>query len=139
MATSLTKRGLLAASDKLILAARPALEVIKDFTLDLSDDAVKPGTGVVVDVATSTAEDFVKSTNNYKHATGTVKPVTVPVNIRKKSTFSLDDVDAIDDETSHLWDKFGPAAGRAVGSALIQAVTGLLTRTARETALTASS
>ena len=134
MATSLTKRGLLAASDKLILAARPALEVIKDFTLDLSDDAVKPGTGVVVDVVTSTAENFVKATNNYKHATGTVKPVVVPVDIRKKSTFSLDDVDAIDDETSFLWDKFGPAAGRAVGGAIIQGVTGLLTRTARETA-----
>lgn len=133
MATSLTKKGILAASDKVIVAARPALEIVKNFTLDLSDDAVKKGTGVVVDVAVSSAEDFAKGTNNYKHATGTVTPVTVPVNIRKKSTFSLDDMDAIDDETSHLWDKFAPTAGRAVGSAIIGAVTSLLSYSSRMT------
>ena len=73
MSTSLTKKGLIAASDKVIVAARPALEIISQFTADFSPEAVKPGTGVAVDVLTATAETFVKSTNNYAHATGTIK------------------------------------------------------------------
>ena len=136
MATSLTKKGLLAASDKVILAARPALEVISQFTTDFSDEAVKPGTGVAVDVLSATAETFAKGTNNYKHATGTIKPVVVATDIRKKATFSLDDLDCMEDETAHCWSKFGAAAGRPVGVELVKSVTGKLTRTARTAAIT---
>ena len=136
MATSLTKKGLIAASDKVIVAARPALELISQFTTDFSADAVKPGTGVAVDVMTATAETFVKSTNNYTHTTGTIKNFIVPCNVRKKSTFSLDDIDCLEDETAHCWSKFGPVAGRAVAVELVKAVTGLLTRTARAAAYT---
>ena len=126
MATSLTKKGIIAASDKVIVAARPALEIISQFTTDFSPEAVKPGTGVAVDVLSAAAEDFAKDTANYAHTTNTVKPVVVKTDIRKKSTFSLDDLDAIEDETAHLWDKFAPVAGRAVGEALVKAVTGRL-------------
>lgn len=131
MPTSLTKKGLIAASDKVLVAARPALEIISQFTTDFSADAVKPGTGVAVDVLTATAETFVKSSNNYAHATGTIKNILVATDIRKKSTFSLDDLDCIEDETAHCWNKFGPVAGRAVAVELIKSVTGKLTRTSR--------
>lgn len=131
MATSLTKKGLIVASDKVIVAARPALELVSQFTTDFSDDAVKPGTGIAVDVVTATAADFNASTNNYGTNNGNVKPCNVPVNIRKKSTFGLEDLDCLDDETSHLWDKFGPVAGRAVGAELVKAVTALLTDAAK--------
>ena len=131
MSTSLTKKGLIAASDKVIVAARPALEIISQFTTDFSPEAVKPGTGVAVDVLTATAETFVKSTNNYAHATGTIKNFLVATDIRKKSTFSLDDLDCLEDETAHCWGKFAPVSGRAVGVELVKSVTGKLTRTAR--------
>ena len=131
MATSLTKKGLLAAADKVIIAARPALEIVSNFTTDFSDAAIKPCTGVAVDVMTASAETFVKGTNNYTHATNTIKPVQVVADIRKKSTFSLDDLDCLEDETAHCWNKFGPASGRAVGVELVKAVTGKLTRTTR--------
>ena len=136
MATSLTKKGLIAASDKVIVAARPALEIISQFTTDFSAEAVKPGTGVAVDVLAATAETFVKTSANYKHTTNTIKPVVVATDIRKKSTFSLDDLDCLEDETAHLWGKFGPAAGRAVAIDLVKSVTGKLTRTARTDAFT---
>ena len=136
MSTSLTKKGLIAASDKVIVAARPALEIISQFTTDFSADAVKPGTGVAVDVLAATAETFVKGTANYKHTTGTIKNVVVATDIRKKSTFSLDDIDCLEDETAHCWSKFGPVAGRAVAVELIKSVTGKLTRTARDAAIT---
>jgi hypothetical protein len=124
MSTSLTKKGLVAASDKVIVAARPALEIISQFTTDFSDEAVKPGTGIAVDVLAATAETFEKGTANYTHATNTIKNFLVATDFRKKSTFSLDDLDCIEDETAHCWDKFGPASGRAVSTDLIKSVTG---------------
>ena len=136
MPTSLTKKGLIAASDKVIVAARPALEIISQFTTDFSDEAVKPGTGVAVDVLAASAENFAKGTANYKHATNTIKNFLVATDFRKKSTFSLDDIDCIEDETAHCWDKFGPTSGRAVSTDLIKSVTGKLTRTARTGAFT---
>ena len=131
MPTSLTKKGLIAASDKILIAARPALEIVSQFTTDFSADAFKPGTGVAVDVLAATAENFDKDSANYGHATGTIKNVLVATDVRKKSTFTLDDVDCIEDETAHCWAQFAPVAGRAVAGELIKSVTGKLTRTAR--------
>lgn len=136
MPTSLTKKGLIAASDKVIVAARPALEIISQFTTDFSADAVKPGTGVAVDVLTATAETFAKGTANYTHATGSIKNFTVATDIRKKSTFSLDDLDCLEDETAHCWSKFGPVAGRAVAVELVKSVTGKLAYNKRAAAVT---
>lgn len=136
MATSLTKKGLVTAADKYIIAARPALEIVKNFVTDFSADAVKPGTGVVVDVVKATAETFAKSSANYKHATNTCKPVTVATNLRKKSTFNLDDLDYIEDETAAALAGNAVAAGRAVGIELVKAVTGKLTYSDRLAALT---
>ncbi len=132
MATSLTKKGLIAASDKVIVAARPALEIISQFTTDFSDEAVKPGTGIAVDVLAATSETFAKGSANYKHTTNTIKNFLVATDLRKKSTYSLDDLDCIEDETAHCWSKFGPSAGRAVAKDIVRSVTGKLTRTARD-------
>lgn len=126
MGTSLTKKGLKAAADKAIIAARPALEIVKNFTVDFSDEAVKPGTGVVVDVVTAVAEDFDKNSANYAHTTNTTAPVTVATDTRKKSTFSLDDLDALEDETGAALEGNAIASGRAVGAALVKSVTGKL-------------
>lgn len=136
MSTSLTKKGLITASDKVIVAARPALEIISQFTTDFSDEAVKPGTGIAVDVLTATAETFDKDSANYGHATGVIKNFQVATDIRKKSTFALDDLDVLEDETAHCWSKFGPVSGRAVAVELVKSVTGKLTRTARDAAIT---
>lgn len=136
MSTSLTKKGLVTAADKYIIAARPALEIIKNFTTNFSSEAVKPGTGVVVDVVKAAAETFVKDTANYTHVTNTCKPVTVAADIRKKSTFSLDDLDCIEDETAAALAGNAVAAGRSVGIELVKSVTAKLTYTNRLAALT---
>jgi hypothetical protein len=125
--SSLTKKGLLAAADKAIIAARPALEIVKNFTIDFSADAVKPGTGVVVDVVKAAAEDFNATTANYGHATNSSTPVTVTTSIRKKSTFELTDLDALEDETGAALESNAIASGRAVGAELVKGVTGLFT------------
>lgn len=127
MGASLTKKGLKAAADKAIIAARPALEIVKNFTIDFSDEAVKPGTGVVVDVVKATAETFDKTSANYAHTTNTTTPVTVATDTRKKSTFELDDLDVLEDETGAALAGNAEASGRAVGSELIKSVTGKLT------------
>ena len=130
MGASLTKKGLKAAADKAIIAARPALEIVKNFTIDFSDEAVKKGTGVVVDVVTAVAEDYDKSSANYAHTTNTSVPVTVATDTRKKSTFELDDLDDLEDETGAALAGNAEASGRAIGSALIKSITGKLTAAA---------
>lgn len=128
--SSLTKKGILAAADKAIIAARPALEIVKNFATDFSADAVKPGTGVVVDVCKAVAEDFNEDSANYGHATNSCSPITVSANARKKSTFKLTDLDALEDETGAALEGDAIASGRAVGAELVKAVTGLLTASA---------
>lgn len=130
MGASLTKKGLKAAADKAIIAARPALEIVKNFTIDFSDEAVKPGTGVVVDVVKATAETFDKTSANYAHTTNTTTPVTVATDTRKKSTFELDDLDVLEDETGAALAGNAEASGRAVGSELVKSITGKLAYTA---------
>lgn len=130
MATSLTKKGLITAADKYIIGARPALEIIKNFTTDFSPEAVKPGTGIVVDVIKAAAEDFAKNTANYKHATNESTPITVATDIRKKSTFALDDIDCIEDETAQALAGNAVASGRAVGTEIIKSVMSKLTYSA---------
>ena len=136
MSTSLTKKGLKTAADKYIIGARPALEIIKNFTTDFSAEAVKPGTGIVVDVIKAAAETFAKTSANYKHATNSSTPVTVATDIRKKSTYSLDDLDCIEDETAAALAGNAVAAGRAVGIELIKSVMNKLTYSNRLAALT---
>lgn len=121
---------LLTASDKYIIGARPSLEIVKNFTTDFSDEVVKPGTGVDVDVVKAAAETFAKESANYVQATNTAKPVTVAADIRKKSTFMLDDVDFIEDETAAALAGNAVAAGRAVGIELVKSVMTKLTYSA---------
>lgn len=130
MGASLTKKGLKAAADKAIIAARPALEIVKNFTIDFSEEAVKPGTGVVVDVIKASSEDFDKDSANYTHTTNTSTPVTVATDTRKKSTFELDDLDALEDETGAALAGDAEASGRAVGAALIKSITSKLSYSA---------
>ena len=122
MSTSLTKKGLITASDKYIIGARPALEIVKNFTTDFSPDAIRPGTGVVVDVIKADAEDFAKDSANYTHATNKSTPVTVAADIRKKSTYSLDDLDCIEDETAAALAGNAVAAGRAIGREIVKSI-----------------
>ena len=136
MSTSLMKKGLITASDKYIIGARPALEIIKNFVTDFSPEAVKPGTGVVVDVVTATAETFDATSANYTHATNASTPITVATDLRKKSTFGLSDLDCIEDETAAALAGNAVASGRAVGAELVKKVTGLLNYTNRLAALT---
>lgn len=136
MSTSLTKKGLITASDKYIIGARAPLEIIKNFTIDFSDEAVKPGTGVVVDVIKAAAETFDASSANYTHATNSSTPITVATTLRKKSTFELNDIDCIEDETAAALAGNAVASGRAVGAELVKAVTGLLNYTNRLAAVT---
>lgn len=127
MATSLNKKGLVAVSDKVILAAEPALELIRLFTTDFSVDAAKKYDTINVKVLSATASDFAKGTNNYVKEDNSADYADIRLTAHKKSTFGFDDLDDMEDELASIWDKLGPKAGRALGKAIVQSVTGLLT------------
>lgn len=125
MATSLTKKGLVAASDKVIIAARPALEAVKLFTTDFSVDPAKKGNVVSVKVLSATAADFAKGTQNFAKSTNAIKYADVRLEKHKISSYTLDDLDVLEDELSPVIGQFAPTAGRAVGKAVISTVMGL--------------
>lgn len=127
MATSLTRKGLVAVSDKVILAAQPAMELVKLFATDFSPEPAAKGDTVNMKVLKATAADFAKSTQNYVTSTNTISYADVKLNKDKISVYTLDDMDDIDDELAAIWDRLGPTAGRAIGNAFIKDVCALLT------------
>ena len=135
MATSVTSAGLKAAADKVILAARPATEIIKLFTTDCSVDAAKKGSAVAVEVLSATAADF-SASNGYTKSTNSIEPATVILNKHKKSTFQISDVNALTDELAAVWSQLAPVAGRAVSAALVADAIGCLTYAAAKSQIT---
>ena len=131
MATSLTSPGLVLASDKAIIAARPALEKVTLFATDFTDAVVAKGTTLTVPVFSGSAADFnPSSSHGYNDTEGSIKWAQVPFSTHKKCTYGLTDKDSTLVETSPLWAKAGPAAGSAVGKALAAVVASLLTYSA---------
>lgn len=127
MATSLTRKGLVAVSDKVIIAAQPAMELVKLFATDFSPVPAAKGDTVNMKVLKATAADFAKSTQNYTVSTNTISYADVKLSKDKISVYTLDDLDDIEDELSPIWDRLGPTAGRAIGNAFVKDVCGLLT------------
>lgn len=127
MATSLTKRGLIAASDKVIIAARPALEMVKLFTTDFSTDAAKPGQVVSCKVMSATAADFAKGTQNFVKGTNAIKYADIRLTKHKISSYQLDDLDVLDDELAPCFANFAPTSGAAISKEIVKAIMGLLT------------
>lgn len=121
MATSVTKSGLVAAADKVILAAQPILEQLSLFTTDFALDAAKPGSGVAVEILSATAGDFGEN-NGYTKSTNKIAPITVTLNQHKKSTFTISDVDALENDLAPVWANIAPVAGRAIANALVAKV-----------------
>lgn len=132
MATSLTKRGLVAASDKIIIAARPALEMVKLFTTDFSADAAKPGNVVSCKVLSATAADFAKGSQNFVKGTNDIKYADVRLTKHKISSYLLDDLDVLDDELAPCFAQFAPSSGAAIGKEIVKAVMELMTYSAAE-------
>lgn len=132
MATSVTKKGLVAVSDKVILAARSALELIKHITTDFSTDKAEKYNTINVKVLSATSADWARGTQNYVTATNKIDWADVVLDKHKKSTYGLSDLDCLEDEMDGVWAKFGPKAGQALSKDIISAVTGLLTTSAAD-------
>ncbi len=127
MASNLNKKGLIAASDKIIIAAQPALEMVKLFTTDFSVDPGKQYDTVTVKVLAGEAHDFVKSTANYVTGKGKADFADIKLSNHKVSNWTFDDLDALEDDLAPVWDNIGRAAGRALGKAFVKSATDLLT------------
>lgn len=137
MATSVTKAGLKAASDKVIVALDPVIEELKDFCTDFSPDFAKKGDAVAVEVLSAVTEDFDPANGKgFAHGTNKIAPATITLNKHKKSTFSIGDGDALDNELDPVWDKLSPLSAQAVGNDIIGDVYGLPTVAKAESKIT---
>lgn len=126
MATSVTKAGLKAAADKVLVAAGPDLEIIKLFSTDFSTSFGKKGDAVAVEVLSASTEAF-GSSAGYAHATNKIAPATITLTKHQKSTFSISDIDALDNELDPTWDKLAPLSAEAVVGDIVKDVMALPT------------
>lgn len=126
MASNLNKKGLVAVSDKIILAAQPALEMVKLFVTDFSTDPGKQYETVNVKVLSGEAHDFVKGTANYSKGKGKADFADIILANHKVSNWTFDDIDALEDDIAPIWDNLGRSAGRALGKAFVKAAMDLL-------------
>ncbi len=139
MATSLTSKGLIAASDKVIIAAQPAMELVKLFATDFSPEAARLGDTVNMKVLKATAADFASGSQNYVTSTNSISYADIKLNKDKISVFTLADKDNITDDLAPIWDRLAPTAGRAIGKAFVQDVAGLLTVAAADKTITSAA
>ena len=137
MATSVAqKAGLVAAADKCILALKPFLEFTKLFSTNYAPINGEKYSGIAVEVLASDSEDFAETTANYCHSTNTIAPALVQLTAHRKSTFTVSDKDALENELAPCWSMFGPKSAEAVGKFAVQTIMALLTYTARAAAVT---
>lgn len=121
------KAGLVAAADKCILALKPFLEFTKLFSTNYAPLNGEKYSGIAVEVLASDSEDFAEGTANYCHSTNTIAPAMVQLTSHRKSTFTISDRDAIENELAPCWSMFGPKAAEAVGKYAVQSIMALLT------------
>ena len=126
MATSVTSQGLIAGADKVILAARPFLEFTKLFSTNFAALPSTQYSGIAVNVLAASSEDF-GSGAGYTHPTNTIKPATITLSAHRKSTWTIGDKDALQNELAPCWAEIGPKAGEAIGKYAVQTIMGLLT------------
>lgn len=135
MATSVTSQGLIAGADKVILAARPFLEFTKLFSTNFAALPSTQYSGIAVNVLAASSEDF-GSGAGYTHSTNTIKPATITLNKHRKSTWTIGDKDALQNELAPCWAELGPKAGEAIGKYAVQQIMGLLTYSAADYQIT---
>ena len=138
MAISVTSQGLKAAADKVIIAATPALEIVKLFTTDFSTDFAKKGDAIAVNVLKAATEDF-GAGKGYAHATNTIKPASVKLSTHKKSTFGIGDKDALANELDPIWGQLAPVSGKAVATDVVNAILALPTVASAEDSITGAN
>ena len=130
------KAGLVAAADKCILALKPFLEFTKLFSTDYAPQNGEKYSGIAVEVLASDSEDFAENTANYCHSTNSIAPALVQLTSHRKSTFTVSDKDAIENELAPCWSMFGPKSAEAVGKFAVQSIMALLTYSAAAAQIT---
>ena len=135
MATSLTSKGLVAVSDKTIIAARESIELVKLFVTDFTAKPEAKYQKVRVNVLKGAIGDFTVGTNNYTTGTaGEVNYADIALEKDEISKWAFTDKDFMEDEFNPEWGTLGPASGRKIAKNFVTNAIGKLTYTAAGTA-----
>ena len=127
MASSLNDPQLVFAANKALLAAKPAITRVSNFSTDFSADAAQPGATMKVHVFdTAAATAYNASTNNYGTVNGSIANATVTFTNRVKKTYAYNPTDKLATNPA-IWTRMGEAAGVAIARAVDAAVCGLVT------------
>ena len=128
MSTSLTKKGIIAVNDKIIYAARPAIEILKLFITDFTPDPGKQYDKVLVNVMKGQTADFAKGSENYTTGTvGKIHHAYLELQKDKLIKYTFDDMDFLEDEFAPSWGNLAPAGGVNLGDDMIKHAVSKLT------------
>lgn len=127
MATSLASKGLVAVSDKIILAARPEIEAVRLFVTDFTAKAAEKYQNIKVNVLKGSVGDFATGTNNYVTGTnGEVNFAQIGLEKDVISKWSFVDKDFLEDEFDPNWGTLGPSSGRKIAKSFVEHAMGKL-------------
>lgn len=129
MPTSLQSPGLIYLADRAIVAAYAEICAIKDFCWNLSDEAVKPGTTMEVNLFDSSpARQFNRETNNYETVDGAVTHATISFDTHLKKTYMFEDKDFLSVNVG-TWEQAGVAGGVALSQAILSTISDKINKT----------
>lgn len=112
---AITSPGIVKASNEALVAVQPAINMIKEFAFDCSDEFAAPGTTVKIPVVSSGAlSAFSDTDNDFEDADGTMNWETIELTSTVKSTFEIPRTAKLDMPMDGYWSTIAKAAAQGV-------------------------
>ena len=122
--------GIIKAANDALVAVRPAINVVKQFAFDLSDEFATPGTTVKVPVVSTDAiSAFDRTSNNFEKAEGTLAFETITLDKTVKSTFQITAQNMLDAPMASYWQTIAKASANAINKFISDEIGGLFNAT----------
>lgn len=121
--------GIIKATNDALVEVRPAINVVKQFAYDMSDEFATPGDTVKVPVAsTGTLSAFNASSNNFETEDGSLSWETVKLDSTVKSTFKISAQNMLDMPMASYWETIAKASANAVNKFISDKIGGLFVK-----------
>lgn len=127
---AITSPGIIKASNEALVAVQPAINMIKEFAFDCSNEFATPGTTVKIPVVSSgSLSAFSDADNDFEDADGTMNWETIELTSTVKSTFEIPRTAKLDMPMDSYWGTIAKAAAQGVTKYVSDTIGGLFDAT----------
>ena len=129
--SSLVSPGLRFASNRVMIGLRKEISKVTQFTTNFTDEAVQPGTTLLIPVTDATAAaEFDRASNNYGTVNGRLMYAPMTFNKHPKHSFGFGAKDmTLIGNGNNVWQRGGDDSAEAVSAYIADSVAGLINRT----------